>query len=259
MIDTMTTSIMMVTYNRLKLTQRMMESFLKTTDSDYRLIVIDNGSTDGTVDWLKQLNPAGGHCQGYHTYFNDKNMGISIGRNQGLLIADKYNDPWLCTVDNDIEFHKGWLTDCLDVVRANHKFAIGLNFEGTQYPLQSVNGKLVQWKREGNLGTACSLFNRKLHEAIGFFITEFGLYGEEDADFFFRARQAGWNLGYLPIKGTHFGEGELDTGEYREFKTTQHKKNLALFQKNCWDYVGKRRSIFIPFEDKQVTDSNKTQ
>src|SRR5271157_2690321 len=60
----MTTSVMMVTFNRLELTKRMFENFLKTTDSDYRLIVVDNGSVDGTVEWLRQLNPVGGHCQG---------------------------------------------------------------------------------------------------------------------------------------------------------------------------------------------------
>lgn len=245
---------MMVTFNRFELTKRMYESFLKNIDTDYRLIVVDNGSTDGTVEWLQQLNPGGNFCQGYHTHFYEKNMGIAIGRNQGLLIADKYQDPWLCTVDNDIEFYPGWLSSCLDVVKTNHKFAVGLNFENVNYPLRSMNGKMVQWKTEGNLGTACSVFHRKLHDAIGFFLMEFGLYGEEDADFFFRARQAGWNLGYLPTKGIHFGEGELDTGEYREFKTAQHKKNLAHFQKNCWDYMAKRKSIYIPFED-----SNKIQ
>lgn len=255
MIDTMATvSIMLVTYNRLPLTQRMLESFFKGTDSNYRLIIVDNGSTDGTVDWLKELNPVGGYCQGYHTHFNEKNMGISIGRNQAMLIADQYKDPWLCTLDNDIDLHSGWLTDCLDIVKTNHKFAIGLNMEGTDYPIKTMNGKQVQWKNAGNLGTACSLFHRKLHDAIGFFTTEFGLYGEEDADFFFRARQAGWSLGYLPKNGIHFGEGELDTGEYREFKTAQHKKNLSLFQKNCYDYMAKRKSIYIPFED-----GNKTQ
>jgi GT2 family glycosyltransferase len=235
----------------------MFDSFLKNTDTDYRLIVIDNGSTDGTVDWLKQLSPASPFCQGYHTHFNEKNRGIAIGRNQGLLIADKYKDPWLCTVDNDIEFPHGWLSECLSIVKTNHKFAIGLNMENKNYPLRIMNGKSVQWKTEGNLGTACSIFHRKLHEAIGFFLTEFGLYGEEDADFFFRARQAGWNLGYLPTNGTHFGEGDLDTGEYREFKTAQHKKNLAPFQKNCWDYMAKRKSIYIPFTDN--LDSNKIQ
>ena len=235
----------------------VLESFWKTTDTNYRLIIVDNGSTDGTVEWLKELKAGSEFCQGLHLHFNEKNMGIGIGRNQGLLIADKYQDPWLCTVDNDVEFHQGWLKECLDVVEANPRFAIGVNFEGTNYPLMKVNGKTVQFKTVGNLGTACTVFGRKLHDAIGFFITEFGLYGEEDADFFFRARQAGWSMGYLPTNGIHFGEGALDTGEYREFKTESHRKNLVPFQKNCHDYIAKRKPIYIPFQDN--LDGNKNQ
>lgn len=248
----MTTSIMMVTYNRLELTKRMFDNFIKTTNSPFRLIIVDNGSTDGTVKWLKQLNPESPYCQGSHIHLNEKNMGIAIGRNQGLLISDKYQDPWLCTIDNDVELHTGWLSECLSIAKTNHKFAIGVNFERTNYPIKVINGKQIQWKKEGNLGTACSLFHRKLHEAIGFFIMEFGLYGEEDADFFFRARQAGWELGYLSTNGIHFGEGELDTGAYREFKTNSHKKNLVPFQKNCYDYMAKRKPIYIPFEDEII-------
>jgi GT2 family glycosyltransferase len=243
---------MMVTYNRLELTKRMLESFFKNTDTEYRLIIVDNGSTDGTVDFLQQLKTESPHCQGIHLHFFEKNMGIAIGRNQGLLMADKFEDKWFSTLDNDVELHSGWLTECLNIVKTNHKFAIGLNMEGTNYPLQLMNGKSIQWKKEGNLGTACTVFHRKLHEAIGFFYTGFGLYGEEDADFFFRARQAGWSMGYLPTNGVHFGEGELDTGEYREFKTASHKKNLSLFQKNCYDYMAKRKPIYISFDSNKI-------
>lgn len=248
----MTTSIMLVTYNRLELTKRMFDNFLKTVDSPYRLIIVDNGSKDGTVEWLHQLNPPKPLCQGFRTHFNTENKGIAIGRNQGLAIADQYQDPYLCTIDNDVELHKGWLTECLSVIKSNNKFAVGINFEGKNYPMMTINGHQVQWKKEGNLGTALTVFSRKLHEAIGFFIMEFGLYGEEDADFFFRARQAGWQIGYLPTNGIHFGEGDLDIGEYREFKTAQHQKNLRAFQKNCWDYMGRMKSIYIPFEDKTI-------
>jgi hypothetical protein len=113
-----------------------------------------------------------------------------------------------------------------------------------------VNGNLVRWKKEGNLGTACTVFHRKLHDAIGFFTTDYGtLYGTEDANFFFRARMAGWNMGYLPTNGVHFGEGELDTGEYRKFKDECHKKNLAQFQADCYAYMNKKKSIYHTFTE----------
>lgn len=246
------TSIMMCSFNRLALTQRMLESFFKTTNSNYRLIIVDNGSTDGTVDFLKQLNPENKWCQGLDLHFNSENKGIAIARNQGLLIANKYNDPFLCTLDNDIELPNGWLTDCVNIIKTNHKFAIGVNFEEVNYPIQLMNGKPIQWKKDGNLGTACSMFSRKLHDAIGFFNTNYGIYSCEDSDYFFRSRMAGWQMGYLPADGIHFGQGDLDKGEYREFKTACHKNTLSLFQKTCHDYMAKRKPIYIPYEDNNI-------
>lgn len=243
----MTTSLMLVTYNRLPLTQRMLESLFKNTDSPFRLIIVDNGSTDGTVEWLKSMPQQNSLCQSYDFHFNEKNLGIACGRNRAMKIADKYNDEWLSTLDNDIDLIPNWLSKCLDVLSTNPKFAIGLNMEGIDYPIMTLNGKSVQFKKKGNLGTACTVFSRKLHETIGFFNTEFGLYGEEDADYFIRSRVVGWQMGYLLENGNHFGVGELDTGEYREWKTEMHSINLEKFRAACHLYHQKKKPIFTPY------------
>lgn len=240
------TCIMMATYNRLELTKRMLNSFFKTTSDPYRLIIVDNGSTDGTVEYLKDLKE---NCTALlDVHFNEKNLGIAVARNQGLKIANKYNTRWLSTVDNDVELPQNWLSKCIDIIKACPEFAIGVNMEGKVYPYMDRNEKLFQFKSAGNLGTACTVFSRQLHEQIGYFTTEFGLYGEEDADFFFRARQLGYQMGYLLEMGVHFGEGELDQGEYREFKTKRHNENYSPFIKTCHEYARKQRPLYIPFE-----------
>ncbi len=237
----------MCTYNRLDLTKRMLDSFFRNTIGPYRLIIVDNASTDGTQEWLKEMVKE--NMAMIHLHFNDKNEGIAVGRNQGLELANKYgpDDEYLCTIDNDIELPKDWLRHCTDIIDDNHKMAVGINFEPTEYPLVTRNRKTFQLKPIGNLGTACSVFHRDLHKAIGFFTTEYGLYGEEDADFYFRARIAGWEMAYLKDKGVHFGEGDLDVGEYREFKTACHKNNLEKFRQNCYAYMGRTKPCFIPY------------
>ena len=146
-----------------------------------------------------------------------------------------------------MELPQGWLRECIDIIEANPNYTIGVNLEGTSYPLATQRGKTFQHKPIGNLGTACTVFNRKLHQQIGFFCTEFGLYGEEDADFFFRARLKGYQLGYLQTMGNHFGVGELDTGEYRKFKDGCRTNNIANFQKNCHKYINGLKSVYTPF------------
>jgi len=243
---------MFCTYNRLDFTKRMLDSFLKNTTSPYHLLIVDNGSTDGTQEYLATtLHNIHGNesCLGVEFQFNQKNKGIAVGRNQGLLMAQKYKDDYLSTLDNDIEFPVNWLENCIDILKVNPTFALGMNFEHINYPLHTINGKEFQVKPAGNLGTACTVFPQSLHQAIGYFTTEYGLYGEEDADYFFRARMAGYQMGYLKENGVHFGEGPEDTGPYREFKTKQHADNLAKFQANCHAYMARRKPFFIPYSE----------
>jgi GT2 family glycosyltransferase len=252
-----TASLMITTYNRLALTKRMLESLFITTTSPYHLIIVDNGSTDGTVDWLHTLNDNAqkrpSNCISYDFYYNKENRGIAVGRNQGLKIANKYNDSWLSTLDNDVEMPLNWLNDCIGILKANPKYAVGVNMENVSYPLITQQGKTFQFKVRGNLGTACTVFSRELHNKLGYFVDTGSFYSHEDADFFFRARTLGYNMAYLQENGVHFGEGDLDVGEYREFKTQQSKDNLANFQKNCYDYMSKVKPIYIPF-DEEITN-----
>lgn len=247
MKDIMTTSIMMVTYNRLEFTKRMLANFFDNTAQPYRLIIVDNGSTDGTQDWLKEMVKH--NTEQIHLHFNSENKGIAVGRNQGLLLADKYGqtDEYMATIDNDIELPPDWLKQCTDIINDNPKMAIGVNFEDQDYQLVTRNGKTFQIKRQGNLGTACSVFHRELHKQIGFFTTDYGLYGEEDADFYFRARMVGWEMGYLKDKGLHFDEAIINDTQYREFKTLAHKNNLVNFQRNCFAYMYRLKSNYIPY------------
>src|ERR1700722_14003953 len=123
------TSIMLTTYNRLSLTQRMLDNFFQVTTSPYRLIIVDNGSADGTPQYLQKLQPPE-NCLSFDTILNQENKGIASGRNQGLKQANIYGEQWLATLDNDIELPKNWLEDCTNIIRVNPRFTVGVNLEG---------------------------------------------------------------------------------------------------------------------------------
>src|SRR5713101_732734 len=154
-------SLMMVCYNRLELTKRTLNNLFQNTDYPFRLIIVDNGSSDGTVDFLRELaskndNHGNQNFLGYHVKYNKENMGIAIGRNQCLVIADELKDEWLVCIDNDIECPKNWLSKCIGVLKANPKYGmIGVNLEHVVYPIVEKNGKIFQHKANGNLGSAC--------------------------------------------------------------------------------------------------------
>lgn len=242
-------SIMMVTYNRLELTKQTVANIYETINFPFEFVIIDNASTDGTIEYLNELNIK---YDNIHLKFNKTNKGIGYGRSQALLKADELNTEWYVTIDNDVSFHDGWLDECIDVLKANKNFgAIGVSFEPTVYPLIIRNGYEFEHKPRGNLGTACMVFNKSLHKLIGFFTTDFEKYAHEDADWGNRIIFAGLKIGYIKTHGTHLGENENDTGEYREFKNQKHKENLPKYYENYNLYTSGKKSLYIPFKDSE--------
>lgn len=240
-------TLMMATYNRKDLTERMLSSLFKTTKESFNFAIIDNGSSDGTVGFLKDYDWGGRNVK---IIYNEKNRGIAVARNQGLRIADEMGTDWYCTIDNDVELPDGWLSECIEVLKRNKEYAaIGVNMERKPYPIVEQGGVRFQSKPQGNLGTACMVFHKSLHQMLGFFTTEYILYAHEDADWGMRARVCGFKLGYIERMGEHFGEGELDTGEYREFKNKQHASNLAAFNANVRAYYRRERPVYIAYKE----------
>ncbi len=251
MIDT---AIMMVTYNRLELTKKTLDSlFSQDPGCDYNLVIVDNGSTDGTVDFLDAMGKAiepDGRLKNLVVIKLPENRGIAVGRNIALKRADELGTKWYCTIDNDVVMPSGWLQECIDILATNKGFGIvGVNMEDSPYPMVTRGGHTFQEKPQGNLGTACMVFRKQVHQMIGFFTTEYGMYGEEDADFGMRTRVAGFKMGYIERMGTHLGADEAEVGEYRVFKTKQHADNLALFKQNCARYSQKTKALFVPYKD----------
>ena len=66
--------VLFITYNRVEYTKKTLPALIKNTPGA-RIIVIDNGSTDGTVEYLEGI-------YGIELYLNDKNFGLAHAMNQ---------------------------------------------------------------------------------------------------------------------------------------------------------------------------------
>ncbi|WP_394885805.1 glycosyltransferase [Clostridium butyricum] len=89
-------SIVILTYNQLEYTKVCIDSIRKYNSADNcEIIVVDNHSTDGTVEWLKN--------QGDIKYIlNNENRGFPTGCNQGIELSQKDNDIFLLNNDTVI-------------------------------------------------------------------------------------------------------------------------------------------------------------
>ncbi len=80
------TSIVIVTHNQLEYTRQCLDSVRRLTDEPYELIVVDNGSTDGTVEYLRAM-------PGVRLIVNDGNRGFPAAANQGIAAATRQPGP----------------------------------------------------------------------------------------------------------------------------------------------------------------------
>lgn len=263
MEDKVLATVMIVLYNRLELTKKTFETALCNTGMNYNLIVVDNNSSDDSLNWVKE-NCKNEYMKNLLLCSLSKNKGICYGRNMGLKLYDEnFNTPFLCTLDNDVSLSNDWLKDCCDVLESNKYIgACGVNLEDVSYPKVKVKSgdlqKNIQIKARGNLGTACEVFCKEIHDKLGFFNFEYTRYAHEDSDFGYRIRCLKKNLCYLEKNGIHLGVGELDSGEYRQMKDKYWKINMPIFEKNVRLYANGLKSLYCKFEDYDSTIENYT-
>lgn len=119
-------SIIVITWDRLDFTKQCLEAIFKTTEKlrDKEIIVIDNGSTDGTVSYLCELEKKGKISL---AFFNE-NKGCGKATNIGMA---KAQGEFIVEVDNDTELLEGWWKEGFRLMEATEKIGqIGF-LEGT--------------------------------------------------------------------------------------------------------------------------------
>jgi N-acetylglucosaminyl-diphospho-decaprenol L-rhamnosyltransferase len=209
-------SVVVVTYNSMQFLERSLASV-----EGYETIVVDHGSTDGTVDFVRERFPAA-------RLIEQENLGFGAGNNTGMRTAsgDYFlllnADAWVLAdaVERLVEFAE----------QHQEAAVVGpklLNPDGTLQ--RSVRGYPTVWRiateylflrklaprsrffnafygagfdhesvREAEfLGGACLLVRREAVDSVGGFDEDFFLMSEE-VDWCFRFRQAGWKVLFYP-------------------------------------------------------------
>ena len=106
MVDLVT--IVIPTLNAKTFLQQTLEAVVKNTKWPYEVIVVENNSTDGTIEYLKSLDL---EIDGQVIY-NQINMGFGVANNQASKLA---KGSFLCFLNNDTIPTKGWLTAMMKV------------------------------------------------------------------------------------------------------------------------------------------------
>jgi len=219
-------SVTLVTYNSGRFIKRCLESVLEQKYPHLEVIVVDNASTDGTVDLLDQFQDT---CR---IHLNTENTGFAAAQNQAIALS---SGEWVLTLNPDMlllpDFIQGLVeaghldqkigTVCGKLLTIQATFDLpekqlidstGIYFtpmlrhldRGSQ---QVDNGHYLNFEYVFGATAAAALYRREMIDDVSiqgeFFDSDFFVY-REDADVAWRAQLLGWRCIYTPLaRGYH--------------------------------------------------------
>jgi len=197
------TSIVMLTMNEWRYTELALRSLAAHTPERHEIIVVDNGSTDGTPRRLAAF-------PGVRVIANAGNRGFAAGSNQGILASQ---GDEILLLNNDVLLTPGWLAGLRRALGATHatgmagpisNYVSGLQLdrgaayhtpqELLAYATANAARNAGRFSRVDRLVGFALLFRRDLVERIGLLDERFGRGNFEDDDYGRRARIAGYDL-----------------------------------------------------------------
>lgn len=187
-----------------------------------RLIVVDNGSSDGTRDYLKNL-PLGG------LHLNKQNLGCGVAWNQGAL---EQQAEWSIIMNNDVIVSEHWIENLIQSAIDNDlKIISPALIEGPlDYDFEAFAKKasedMKNTLRLGNPHAVCLAVHESVWMDIGYFQAMPKLWGYEDTMFFHAARKAGIRMATAGASWLHHF-GSITQSEMKRERGLSDKQGLG--------------------------------
>ena len=223
-------AVIVLTHNNLEDTTECLTSVLESDCADYDVLLVDNGSTDGSIEKLEALFP------NIHFLINAENLGVAGGRNAGWHYVREHLDAdYLCFLDNDTVVRPQTIRLLTECLQARPEVAVACGKAYTAPPSTTImsvgmtinlyTGVITdigtgetdtgQYESPGYVaacGGFCFVVKHDVFRECEGLDNSFNPYGFEDADFSLRALERGYRCYYVPQavlyhKGCKIGRG----------------------------------------------------
>ena len=260
-------SVVILNWNGKHHMEHYLPSVVRYSAAEADIVVADNGSTDGSVAWLKE------HYPGVRVIAMDKNYGFAEGYNRAIA---QIETPYVLLLNSDVEVTQGWLTPLIALLderadvaavapklladRERDKFeyagASGGFIDYLGYPfcrgriLSKVESDKGQYDdcREIFWGSGAALCCRcEVFRELGGFDGSFFAHMEE-IDLQWRMQLAGWRVMVEPRSVVyHLGGGTLPASSFKIY--LNHRNNLAMLYKCASPMQRLVVAVVRPFTD----------
>ena len=140
----MTVNIIIPVFNRLKETKKIISNLrIQDTDEEIKILIIDDGSTDGTSEWLSSQEDL------FFLRGNGKLLrGGAINLGINYIIKNRPKDEWILFINNDVEVKKDYLNNLLKIAKKNYPAAVGSVIKNKKNEIVSLGPRIDPWKLE---------------------------------------------------------------------------------------------------------------
>ncbi len=234
-------SIIIPTWNGEKLLRKNLPGVLKNAPENSEIIVIENGSEDGSREYLEQLKVKNEKLK---TVFNDDNLGFIGGCNQGVEMA---KGDYVVLLNNDVVPKKNFLAPAVDHFSDEEVFAVSfneVNGEGGWADIFWVDGffnylpgeKTDQAHISGWASGGSAVFRKKMWNKLNGFDPMFDPFYWEDTDISYRAWKMGWKIIWEPeAKVVHEHESTISKINKNFVNRVKERNQLLFIWKNITD------------------------
>jgi GT2 family glycosyltransferase len=207
-----------VTYNSEGVIDAFLQCMLKQDHEDFTLYIIDNCSTDSTLDRVSRYQDSR-----IVVIANQHNVGVAEGNNQGIRASLDANCQYVLLINNDTEFSPNLLSglyegcqqyqcdmivpkityyDKPDVIwYAGAGFSRLRGYSGPHWGVGCKDTGQFDVPRQVDYAPTCCMFLRAdVFRSVGLMDARYFVYFD-DTDFCFRARRSGQKLFYMPSVG----------------------------------------------------------
>jgi GT2 family glycosyltransferase len=201
-------SVVILNFNGKRYLEKSLSALESQTYRDFEVIVVDNASSDGSVDYLEAHFPSARIVE------NEKNLGFAGGTNSGIRLA---KGEYILTLNNDTQVDRRFLECLVEAMQSDkcvgtcapkmllpdgriNSAGVCLSRSGAAWDRGMFEPDCGQYDCQQEVFGACAgaaLYRKEMLEEIGLFDEDFFLY-MEDVDLALRAKLAGWKCIYIP-------------------------------------------------------------
>ena len=237
-------------YNKLSLLKECVKYLDCQNYDNFDVIIIDNGSTDGSTEFIYELSDKN---ERYHNILFNENMGFAYAVNKGLKYSIDNEYDYSLLLNNDAYIKSDFVENIVDTIEnKKHAFAVSSLMLSYKNPdtIDSFGDyyTILGWPYQGHVGlnineieydeevfSACggaSIYKNSVLKKIGFFDEKFFAY-LEDIDISYRAKLHGFSI-YTCKDAVCYHLGSATSGsKYNSFKVkTSARNNVYLIYKN---------------------------